>query len=75
MFDFSQLRMRLLGDFLECQCSFTALAAEHGFDERHQAYLLTQEFVALEQNGLSQSHMMKRSDGQVVSRMLRAYKN
>ena len=69
MFDFSQLRMRLLGDFLECQCSFTALAAEHGFDERHQAYLLTQEFVALEQNGLS--HMMKRSDVSVACFVLK----
>ena len=53
MFDFGQLRMRLLRDFLERQRSFTALAAEHGFDEGHQAYLLTQKFVAFEQDGLS----------------------
>ena len=47
MFDFGQLSMRLLGDLLECKCTLTALAAEHGFDECHQTYLLTQEFVAL----------------------------
>ena len=53
VFNLGQLRMRLLRDFLECQCSLTTLATEHGFDERHQAYLLTQEFVAFEQDGLS----------------------
>ena len=67
MFDFGQLSMRLLGDFLESQCTFTALAAEHSFDERHQAYLLTQEFVALEQYGLIVSD-------ETVSRTPRAIK-
>src|SRR5260370_42091807 len=59
MFNLGQLRMRLLCDFLECQRSFTAPAAEHGFDEGHQTDLLTQELVAFEQNGLS--YLIKRS--------------
>ena len=67
MLNLVQRQPRLLRDGLEAHRSVVSVALEYGFDECHEADLLSEEWVVFLEDGLYCDLMCERSHRQLVS--------